>query len=142
MSFLIKIDVKKNIADMDSQTKQAAEKAVTEISDLTIQTLQSNAPVKTGFLRSSFQKILFGLTARIFSIASYVMIVEKGSRPHVILPKSARVLHFVIGGQDVFAKSVQHPGTRGTFFIQRTRDRVSNEAPRIMAKHLQKVGKV
>lgn len=37
---------------------------------------------------------------------------DRGSRPHVILPRRARVLRFESGGMTVFARRVNHPGTR------------------------------
>jgi hypothetical protein len=142
MSFLIKIEVKKNLVDMDSQTRSALEKGINEASDFAIQQLQQDAPIRTGFLRSSFNKILFGTTARIYSIASYVMIVERGSRPHIIMPNKAKALHFMVGHEEVFAKSVRHPGTRGRFFIARTIDIVSRQAPKILSKQLSNVGRI
>ena len=38
-------------------------------------------------------------------------LIEYGTRPHLIEPLQAQVLHFTKGGQDVFAKYVFHPGT-------------------------------
>lgn len=35
---------------------------------------------------------------------------DKGARPHVIVPKRARVLRFPAGGRIVFARRVNHPG--------------------------------
>lgn len=43
---------------------------------------------------------------------------EYGTRPHVITPKRARALRFVSGGQVVFARRVNHPGTKATRFIR------------------------
>lgn len=39
---------------------------------------------------------------------------DKGTTPHRIVPRSARVLRFTTGGTVVFARSVNHPGNRGT----------------------------
>lgn len=38
-------------------------------------------------------------------------LLEEGTRPHEIRATNAPVLHFKIMGEDVFAKSVFHPGT-------------------------------
>lgn len=141
MSFLIKIDVKNNVPDLSTDERRRAEEGVKEVADHAFVTLIANTPVRTGNLRSSFQKLVSGLTARITSTASYVMAVEKGTRPHIILPKNAGALHFFIGGQEVFAKSVKHPGSRGRFFIARTREIVKADAPQIMSRHLDKIGK-
>ncbi|MEM2760499.1 MAG: hypothetical protein QXU32_06635 [Nitrososphaerales archaeon] len=141
MSFLVKIDVQKNIPQLDAQTHIALEAGVNEIADHAFVTLLSNTPLKSGLLRSSYQKLVSGLSARISSVASYVMAVESGSRPHVIATKNARALHFIINGRDVFAKRVQHPGSRGRFFIARTAETVKRDSPSILARHLQRVGK-
>lgn len=141
MSFLIKIDAKNNVPDLTADERRRAEDGIKEVANHAFVTLLANTPVKTGNLRSSFQKLVSGLTARIVSTASYVMAVEKGTRPHIILPRNARALHFFIGGQEVFAKSVKHPGSRGRFFIARTKEIVSADTPNIMARHLSKIGK-
>lgn len=38
-------------------------------------------------------------------------LLEEGTRPHEIRATNAQALHFTIMGNDVFAKSVLHPGT-------------------------------
>ena len=38
-------------------------------------------------------------------------LLENGTSPHLILPVNAKMLHFVINGEDVFTKKVNHPGT-------------------------------
>ena len=37
---------------------------------------------------------------------------EFGTRPHLIRPRRARALRFVVGGRVVFARLVRHPGNR------------------------------
>lgn len=49
----------------------------------------------------------------------YAPYVHDGTRPHVIRPKRGKALRFVIGGQVVFARVVQHPGTRPNPFLNR-----------------------
>jgi len=41
-----------------------------------------------------------------------VEMLEYGTRPHEITPKKAKALRFVVDGKTVYAKSVEHPGTR------------------------------
>lgn len=44
---------------------------------------------------------------------TYALLHHEGTRPHVIRPKSPTgALRFVMDGKVVFAKSVNHPGTR------------------------------
>ncbi len=44
--------------------------------------------------------------------APYASHVEGGTEPHVILPKNGTFLRFVVGGRTVFARKVNHPGTK------------------------------
>ncbi len=37
-------------------------------------------------------------------------LLENGTKPHIIEPIDAKVLHFEINGEDIFAKIVHHPG--------------------------------
>ncbi len=51
--------------------------------------------------------------------AAYVIPHHDGSEPHVIRPRRAKALRFVIGGRVVFAARVNHPGSPGTRFLTR-----------------------
>jgi hypothetical protein len=57
--------------------------------------------------------------------APHAVFLEKGTRPHVILPKHKSALHFhwPKAGGWIFAKRVQHPGTRAYHFLSGARDR-------------------
>ncbi|MFH8577113.1 hypothetical protein [Streptomyces zaomyceticus] len=46
-----------------------------------------------------------------------VRYVLDGTRPHVIRPRNAKALRFDMGGRIVFAKKVNHPGTRANNFL-------------------------
>ena len=50
-------------------------------------------------------------------------ILEFGSRPHVIRPRNAKALKFNVGGRTVFARSVNHPGTRPYRWLERSGER-------------------
>lgn len=45
--------------------------------------------------------------------------VIKGTRRHIIRPRHKQVLKFKIGGRTVFAKVVNHPGTKPNDFMVR-----------------------
>lgn len=54
------------------------------------------------------------------SPAAYTPYIVDGTRPHTIVPRSARVLHFrTAGGDEVFTRRVNHPGTRPNDFVRR-----------------------
>lgn len=43
--------------------------------------------------------------------------VVRGTRPHLIRPRRRRALRFRVGGRQVFARLVRHPGTRANNFL-------------------------
>jgi len=53
--------------------------------------------------------------------------VTKGTRPHLILPQRAKVLHFFVNGEEVFTRRVHHPGTKPDPFLDRAAERAQNE---------------
>lgn len=52
--------------------------------------------------------------------ARYAGVEDQGSGPHVIRARRRRYLRFVVDGQVFFRKSVNHPGTTGSFFLTRS----------------------
>lgn len=51
--------------------------------------------------------------------SGYANYVTSGTRPHVILPKRGKALKFMIAGKAVFARRVNHPGTRPNPYLTR-----------------------
>lgn len=94
------------------------------------------APVDTGRLRASIRverRRTFTLRS-VWTVGSdleYAEYVHDGTPPHVIRPKRAHTLRrssrgvvkpalrFMVGGRIVFAKVVNHPGTRAQPFLDR-----------------------
>lgn len=88
------------------------------------------APVRTGRLRSSIRAEpprFFSLrgSVTVGSDLEYAAAVNDGTRPHVIRPRRAKVLRFSVGGQVVFARLVNHPGTKGTKFLDKALEDVA-----------------
>ena len=82
------------------------------------------APVDTGRLRASGKIQSAGFfsfrpKATVTFDTDYAAFVNDGTRPHIIRPRNARALRFVVGGQVVYAKVVHHPGTRPNPFLDR-----------------------
>lgn len=82
------------------------------------------APVDTGRLRASIRiesrrSLGFRTIYTVGSDVEYAAFVNDGTRPHVIRPRRAQVLRFNVGGQVVFARVVNHPGTRARPFLDR-----------------------
>ena len=58
----------------------------------------------------------------------YGAYVHDGTPPHKIRPKDRRALRWVAGGDFVFAKGVNHPGTAPDPFLYNAADRVDADA--------------
>lgn len=76
----------------------------------------------TGKLRSRTTGTADGLKGKLVADTKYAYWVENGTRPHVIQARRGGVLAFVVNGQQVFAKRVNHPGTAERPFMTIARD--------------------
>ncbi len=95
-----------------------------EGSEETRRVMRSLAPLgKTFQLRES---IISKFTPKGFTTypdVYYAKYVEEGTKPHTILPRHTQALRwFGPWGAPIFAKRVEHPGTKPTHFIKRTRE--------------------
>jgi hypothetical protein len=73
----------------------------------------------------------WSLASGVSSLARYSAPVHEGARPHVIRPRNARALRFMIGDRVVFARRVNHPGNAPNPFLRNAVHRVVSEDPRI-----------
>ena len=89
--------------------------------------MKANVAVQTGALRSSLYAVLSGRsTLKLGSTDPKAVFIEKGTKPHVILPRRpGGVLRFSVGiapavglGRVVFTRRVHHPGTRAKPFMR------------------------
>lgn len=79
--------------------------------------LVRTAPVDTGFLRNSVRYEVTGNKLNIH-MPEYAFYIEFGTAPHIIRAVNAKALHWKMGGKDMFAKVVHHPGTEPFPFIR------------------------
>lgn len=79
---------------------------------------KSIAPVRTGEYQASIGMEQTGpMSFTVFAAAPHAKFVEYGTAPHIITPKTGRVLHWQEEGEDAFATYVLHPGTAGQWVI-------------------------
>lgn len=104
--------------------QQAVQQAVPVMSGLgrrIVRNARGRVKVRTGELRDSIGSSLSTTASQVrlevFATARHARFVHDGTRPHVIRPRQAKALRFVVGGRVVFAARVQHPGTRATNFL-------------------------
>ena len=114
--------VRQNFDRSDLIIRGAINRTLRRIGRLMIPTLKGQTPVRTGKLKSTtiFQ-IQGAPDTQILEIRQgarspegvfYGELVRRGTAPHVIVPRKAKALRFMIGGEVVFAKRVNHPGTK------------------------------
>lgn len=93
--------------------------------------LAANAPRKTGAFAGGIRYRTFergdaiGVTLSV--PAPLGDFITLGTKAHAIRPVSASVLRFEAGGETVFARGVNHPGTRPNPFIQRSLEQLAPE---------------
>lgn len=54
--------------------------------------------------------------------------ILNGTRPHTIVPRTAKALRFVAGGEVVYTKRVAHPGTAPNDFVGQSYDQLMSLA--------------
>lgn len=125
MSAVAYADVTK-LADALRQTSHESgittQQVLIQASNHILAEMESRVPVKTGNLRTSLgirvesNRVVIGPNERQAPYAGYV---EFGTKPHEIKPKNPDgVLVFKINGTKVFAKKVNHPGTRAQPYVR------------------------
>ena len=117
-------------AELNRTITNASRRELREASRQVVNRARILAPVRTGRLRSSIRAEpprFFSLrgSVTVGSDLEYAAAVNDGTRPHVIRPRRAKVLRFSVGGQVVFARLVNHPGTKGTKFLDKALEDVA-----------------
>jgi HK97 gp10 family phage protein len=111
VEFNVVVRMKKRLEEVISREKLS--KFLEESAKFVFAEARERAPVRTGKLRESISLIKVNdLHYVVGSPLEYAVYVERGTRPHIIRPKRARALRFVVGGETVFARLVRHPGTK------------------------------
>lgn len=108
--------------------------------------LRNFAPHKTGKLAKSIHYSVTGPNSRLrvhfFDRVPYGGLVITGTKPHTIKAKGDGVLRFTVGGQTVFAKSVQHPGTRANPYPDRAARPFRRDAREIINTGMREIARI
>lgn len=109
--------------------------------------ITSLTPKETGLLQQSIKPSVvqvgpLGVGAIIGTPLNYALPVEFGAKPHDILPKNGKALHFMMRGIPITVKKVHHPGSKGYFMftqafeanIKQVQDSFERLVERIIAK--------
>ena len=97
--------------------QKAIKKSAFNIESQAKKNLAANKSVVTGHLRRSIATKMGDLEATIHtSNVKYAVIVEKGSRPHIIRPKNKKALYWKGASHPV--KQVNHPGSKAKPYLE------------------------
>ena len=122
-----------NEAELTSQVGGIAYRRMARFSRRTATQARQDVPVRTGNLGRQIGEgpisMIGPKTAHgsVHDNADYALYVHEGTRAHVIRPKNAQALRFNVGGREVFAKRVDHPGTKARPFLRNAGIRVAAE---------------
>ncbi|MBP9781693.1 hypothetical protein KBC89_03490 [Candidatus Woesebacteria bacterium] len=142
MSFSIRIegldqlikDADRAGGELPSLMMQTMVKAVTLVKNSAREIRDGSFKNRTGTLRRSItgdpQSASRG---RVYVDQDYGIYVEEGTRPHTILPKAGkRFLAFKVDGRMVFARRVNHPGSKPYPFMEPA---YRESAPKILEEY-------
>lgn len=110
------------LEELESVMEEKIVDAMEEAVLLVEASAKENAPVDSGRLRSRIasEVVRIGsdtVKGLIGTDVEYAPFVEFGTASHTITADSG-YLHFTVDGEEVFAKSVQHPGTEPQPFLR------------------------
>jgi len=118
-----------------NEIKEKIEKALPIIALRMQNELMLAAPVDTGRLKNSI-KVRSDGEGLIIWMVNYGKFIEFGTPPHIITPKEKQALKFKVGKEgEIFAKKVEHPGTRPNPFIRNT---IQHKLQKIIVEELSK----
>lgn len=100
----------------EKDIRKAIQKSCLSIKKEAIENLTSNGTVKTGHLRRNiaFKTTMTEGTVHTSNV-KYGIVIEKGSKPHVIRAKNKKALYWKGASHPV--KQVKHPGTKAKPFL-------------------------
>ena len=141
VEFSVVVRMKKGLEGIISRERLA--KFLEESAKVVYQEVRERAPVRTGKLRESLALIkVSDLHYVVGSPLEYAVYAEKGTRPHIIRPRRARALRFMVGGETVFAARVVQPSRGGLVITPKRRRALRFEVPRsvVFAKKVEHPG--
>jgi hypothetical protein len=111
-------------SDLRRAIRQASMSELRVVGPAAVNRAKILCPVDTGRLRASIRgeaQRTWTLRPRfvVGSDVEYAPYVNDGTGPHIIRPRNAQALRFVVDGRVVFARVVHHPGTRAQPFLDR-----------------------
>ena len=105
-----------NIKEDEKKIKKILKNSAMTIQKDAISNLTKNGSVKTGHLRRGVANFRRGMTATVHtSNIKYAVMVEKGTKAHIIKPKDKKALYWKGAKHPV--KQVNHPGSKAKPYL-------------------------
>lgn len=106
-----------DVSGLERLVRQQAEKTAAGAARELAQDLQASAPVLTGETKAKTTVRRVGASPstiryRAEAQTPQAVFTDRGTRPHIIRPRRASVLRFTVAGRVVYARKVNHPGSR------------------------------
>lgn len=114
-------------ADLRRARSEASQLELREGARQVVNRAKVLTPVDTGRLRASIKSTTTVYKSTISTNVKYAKFVHDGTNPHIIRPVRRQALRFTVGGQVVFAKFVNHPGTRSRPFLTRALRQIARQ---------------
>ena len=110
------VSLKKLSDEAENNVNKAIKDSAFNIQRNAMSNLASNGSVKTGHLRRSISVDMGNLEATIHtSNVKYAVMVEKGTKAHIIKPKNKKALYWKGASHPV--KQVNHPGSKAKPYL-------------------------
>ena len=110
------IQISKMSAETEDDVKKVVRNSALKIEKGAKQNLTNNKSVKTGHLRRGISSDINGLEATIHaSNVKYAIMVEKGTKAHIIKPKNKKMLYWKGASRPV--RQVNHPGSKAKPYL-------------------------
>lgn len=124
--------VRINRAAMNAVARQHATRLVTDITRKTLIAADITTPTRSGRLRAGNRMRVEQQPGRVVgevhNNTRYAAAVHDGSKPHIIRPRRKKVLRFKVGARIVYARLVNHPGTKAQPWLYNALVRVARPA--------------
>ena len=103
--------------EVEENVKKVVKNSAFKIQKEAISNLTKNKSVATGHLRRAVSTDIKGLEATVHtSNVKYAIMVEKGTKAHLIKPKNKKMLYWKGASHPV--RIVRHPGSRAKPFLE------------------------
>lgn len=110
------VQIVKMSNETENNVKAVIRKSALNIEKNAKQNLSNNKSVKTGHLMRGIGSDIKGLEATVHtSNIKYAIMVEKGTKPHIIKPKNKKALYWKGASRPV--KQVKHPGSKAKPYL-------------------------